>query len=133
MGLYLFSNPSNENEIVEVVMSIHDKHEYHKDGVKWDRVYTKPTSSIDSKINPFDDKANLNKIAQTKGTLGDIIDYSAEQSRKRSEKLGTVEPKKKKYWENDEKSRWKKCLEERKHLLKEKVKDSVLKFNSKYS
>ena len=90
MGLYLFSNPKNETEIVEVVMSIHDNHQYIKDGVVWDRIWTKPTASVSSisKIDPFNSKSFVETTGKKSGNLGDLQDLSEELSQKLEKKMG---------------------------------------------
>ena len=48
-----------------------------------------------------------------KGTFGDMMDYSAELSEKRSEKRGGEDPTKKRHFENYEKKVGKKHIEDR--------------------
>lgn len=104
MPIYLFSNPSNENEIIEVIMSVNDKHEYFKDGVKWDRVFTKPNASVDTKWDANNPRDFVNKTANKKGTIGDIMDKSAELSEKREKQQG-IDPIKEKAYSDYSKER----------------------------
>ncbi len=132
MPLYIFSNPSDDNDIIEVVMSVHDNHEYIRDGIKWNRNFTKPTAAIDTKNDAFDHKKNLHKIASTKGSLGDMQDFAKEQSVKREEKLGKKDPVKQKFFDSyAEKRGGKRHVEERQAKAKELTKDVMIKFKSK--
>ncbi len=132
MPLYLFSNPSDDNDIIEVVMSVHDLHEYIRDGIKWNRIFTKPTASIDSKIDPFDHRAGINKIGNTRGTIGNQQDFAAEQSAKREEKLGTTDPVKAAMFKKYRETRGGKSHpQERAEKAKKLTKDVMIKFKSK--
>ena len=105
MPLYLFSNPKDESEIVEVVMSVHDKHELIKDGIKWDRVFTKINASVDSKLDPNSAKDFVKYTAAHRGTVGDIMDLSAELSQKRAGMTGQDHLKEKTFNEYSKKRR----------------------------
>ena len=131
MPIYLFSNPSNEKEVIEVVMSVHDEHIYIKDGVKWDRVFTKPTAAIDTVWNP-DSKADFSeKSGRKKGTLGQIMDKAAELSDKRAERTGK-DPIKQSYYDSYAKTRdGKRHPEERKVIAKELTKKVMENINIK--
>lgn len=104
MPLYSFSNPQNPNETIDIFMSMNDKHEYIKDGIKWNRIFYKPQAAIDTKINPLDCKDFMNKTREKHGTLGNIQDLSAELSQKREKIIGK-DPIKEKYYENWQKKR----------------------------
>ena len=93
MGLYIYSNPSNPDEIVEIVQSIHDKHEFIKNGIKWDRNYTVPTAAVDSKIDPMNSRDFADKTGKKRGTVGDLWNASAEASEKREKIMGRDEVK----------------------------------------
>jgi hypothetical protein len=110
MGLYLYCNPKDENEIVEVIQSVHDKHEYFdENGVEWQRVFTIPTASISTKIDPFDGRKFVEKTS-TRDSLGSIMDRSREMSEKRSDLNGGVDPLREKHIE-----KWKKSRNKKKH------------------
>ncbi len=104
MPIYLFSNPSNPEEVVEVAMGINDKHEYIKDGIKWNRVFTVPQASKDTQIDCFNSKDFVLKSRDKKGTVGNLFDLSAELSTKREQKLGK-DPYKEEYFQNYSKTR----------------------------
>lgn len=89
---------------------MNDPHVFSKDGVEWQRVFLSPNASISSNSDPFNSNAFLDKTANMKGTVGDMMDYSAELSEKRAEKSGGVDPIRKKHFDNYEKSVGKKHL-----------------------
>jgi len=97
MPIYIFSNPENENETVEVVQSVNDEHIYTKDGVKWNRVFTVPTASVDSTWNPDDPKDFVEKTKNKKGSIGNLMDKSEELSARRKSKYG-IDPVKEKFY-----------------------------------
>jgi hypothetical protein len=125
MPLYLYSNPDKPEEIVEIVQSVNDKHEFIKDGVKWNREFTSPFASIDTKIDPFNKRDVLSKTANKKGSLGSIIDFNKELSEKREKRTG-VDPVKEKYYENYKRKRGGK--HEHPDVIKRKTRDKLKKF-----
>jgi len=90
MPQYLFSNPENENDIVEIIMSIHDNHEYIKDGIKWNRVWMNPQTNVNStsKLDPFNSRAFVELTKQKRGNVGNLEDLAREKSMEREKKLG---------------------------------------------
>jgi hypothetical protein len=85
MPEYLYKNPDT-GEQVSVWQSIHEEHSYEIEGVAYDRVYTVPQASMDTKIDPYSQKEFKEK---SKGsTVGDLWDQSKELSQKREEKEG---------------------------------------------
>ena len=129
MAIYLFENPNNKEEIVEIVQSIHEKHEYIKDGIKWNRIFTVPNASIDSQLNPDNPQDFVKYTSSRKGTIGDLMDLSAELSNKRKDKKG-IDPVKEKYYDKYAKDRkGTKHPDVRKRELKEKIKgNKFIKF-----
>ncbi len=88
MPTYIFQHPQN-GKIVELVQGIKETHEYvDSDGVKWNRVFTIPNASIPTKIDPHSQSDFIQKTQGTKGTLGDMWDWSKELSEKREKDLG---------------------------------------------
>ncbi|MBT7437989.1 MAG: hypothetical protein HN786_05135 [Cellvibrionales bacterium] len=75
------------------------------DGVEWKRVWSLPQLSTEASIDPWDNADFVNKTANTKGTLGDMMDRSQELSQKRADQNGGVDPVKEKYYENYSKQR----------------------------
>lgn len=88
MPIYLYSNPKDENEVEEVIQSVHDEHVYSKDGVKWTRVFTVPTASVDSKWDENNPQDFVEKSKGKKGTIGNLMEKSAELSAKRKKRYG---------------------------------------------
>ena len=82
MPIYIYKHPSEEI-YREVLQSMNDVHEYFEDGTQWNRVFLVPNASIDSSINPYSQNDFVNKTANKKGTMGDLMDLSAELSAKR--------------------------------------------------
>ena len=104
MPIFLYSNPDNESEVIEVVQSVHEKHEYIKDGKKWIRVFTIPQASIDTRCDPYSVKDFYKSTDNKRETIGTLQDRSAELSEKRKEKEG-FDPNKQKYYEDYKKFR----------------------------
>ena len=125
MPLYIFSNPKDESEIVEVVMSVHDKHEFIKDGIRWDRIFTKPQAATDSRCDPFSSRDFVDKSRNKKGNLGNLFDEAKEMSLKRQDKLG-IDPVKQKFYEDYKNKR--KGKVEHPDVKKAKSRETLKKF-----
>jgi len=105
MAIFIYKHPKKE-KYVEVIQSVHDVHEYHdKNGLKWQRVFTVPTVSVSAKIDPFSKKQFLEKTASSKGSVGDLMDRSAELGAQRAAKNGGVDPLQVKFFEDYSKKR----------------------------
>ena len=91
MPIYVYRHPEKE-EYREVFQGMNDEHVYSEDGVEWDRVFLSPNASIDSSVDPFNKQQFMDSTYNKKGTLGDVMDYSAELSAKRAEKSGGKDP-----------------------------------------
>lgn len=100
MPVYIFENPKT-GEVIEIVQTIREEHVYaDKSGMKWNRVYTVPNASVDSDIDPFNDKAYVDKTGKQKGvSLGDMYEQSKTASSKRKQKLG-YDPVEKKHFKD---------------------------------
>lgn len=123
MGIYIFQNPADENEVVEIVQTMNEKHEYSKDGISWFRVFTAPLASVDTSIDPLSARDFASKTANKRETLGDIWDRSREVAIKRTEMVGK-DTVKEKYYES-----WSKTRRNRLHpnVRKEKAKNKLNK------
>ena len=100
MPLYCYRHPETKEEI-DVIQGMNDVHEYtDESGLKWDRVFSVPNASIDTKTDAFSPQKFVERTASKKGTMGDMLDYSAEMSAKRAEQAGGVDPVKKKFFES---------------------------------
>ena len=104
MPIYVYKHPEQE-EYREVFQGMNDKHIYSEDGVEWQRVFLSPNASIDNSIDPFSNRQFIEATANKKGTVGDMMDLSAELSAKRSEKAGGKDPIKEKFYDNYAKER----------------------------
>ena len=96
MPEYIYKNPGTGKQIT-VWQSIHEEHVYEIDGVTYDRVYTIPQASIDTRIDPYSEKEFREK-AKVKN-VGDMWDRSKELSGIRSAKEGK-DPIKEKYFKD---------------------------------
>ena len=104
MPIYVYRHPEKE-EYREVFQGMNDEHVYSEDGVEWDRVFLSHNASIDSSVDPFNKQQFMDSTYNKKGTLGDVMDYSAELSAKRAEKSGGKDPIKEKYYKEYSKER----------------------------
>ena len=88
MGLYIFQHPQTK-EIKEVFQHMKEDHIFEQDGVRWDRIFTIPQTSIDTVIDPFSCQEFKDKTKSKKNlTLGQAWDISQELSEKREKKAG---------------------------------------------
>jgi len=99
MPIYIYKHPTEE-EYEEVIQSMNDTHTYSKDGVEWERVFFAPNMAISASDDPFSSNNYVEKTANMKGTVGDLLDYSAELSERRAEANGGVDPVKQKALKN---------------------------------
>ena len=107
MPLYTYYREST-GEYRDVFQSMNEEHQYFGENGSeddWRRVYHAPNMSIDSNIDPNNPRDFVNKTANKKGTMGDLLDRSKELSEKRASKLGTEDPIKRKFFDNYAKER----------------------------
>lgn len=97
MPQYSYRHPET-GEIKEIIQGMNENHAYFEDGVEWQRQFTVPQATINAKINPFSESQFSDKIAATKGTIGDVQDRSSEMSQRRAEQNGGVDPIRQKYF-----------------------------------
>ena len=97
MPQYLYENPE-DGTIVEVTQSMSEPHKHEEGGIEYNRVFTTVLASVDTKIDAWDSKSFI-KGTNKKGTIGDLMERSAELSEKRA---GTskIDPVKEKYYES---------------------------------
>lgn len=86
MPLYSYINDST-GEIVELLQTMGEPHQYVLAGVAWRRLFDVPQLAMDTKVNPFSEKQFLDKTAKA-GSLGDLWDRAAEMKEMREEKTG---------------------------------------------
>jgi predicted nucleic acid-binding Zn ribbon protein len=131
MPIYLFQNPETE-EIVEIVQSMNEKHSFFDEkGLEYKRVYTVPSSSIDSKIDPFSSSDFVNKTRNKKGTVGDLLNKSRELSEKRGG--DGRDPVMKNYFSSYQKEKGVKHSSEIKKEKLEKANKKLKKFGISFS
>lgn len=98
MPLYTYRHPDTGEE-KDILQSMNDEHVHiDESGIEWNRVFYAPNASIDSNIDPFSQRQFTDSTGGKKGTMGDMLDYSAEMSQRRAEKSGGVDPVKQKYF-----------------------------------
>lgn len=126
MPIYIFKNPETE-EVVEVFQKIEEEHVYFdSEGLEYDRVYTVPFASVDTKIDPFSSKDFVQKTSQKNGSIGDLLDKSKELSEKRGGSEN--DPVMKKYFSNYEKEKGVKHAGEIQMNKQKKAKENLKKF-----
>ena len=102
MPEYIYENPETKEQI-SVLQSVHEAHEHEVDGVAYDRVYTIPHASIDTKI---DAGSESDFVEKTKAkTYGELWDHSAEMSAKREQQNQGKDPVKQKFFDKNSKKR----------------------------
>ncbi len=91
MPFYLFENVET-GEYKEVFFHMNDEKIYNgEDGTQvgvWSRRYYSPNAGVDTRINPESARDFVEKTGRKKGTIGDILDASAEMSARRTEIMG---------------------------------------------
>ena len=93
MPIYIFQHPTTK-EIVEVVQRMNEPHIFEKDGTLWNRIFVVPAAKTE--LNPFSESDWLAYTKNTKGSMGDLWDKSAELSSIRAKKKGGKDPIKQK-------------------------------------
>jgi predicted nucleic acid-binding Zn ribbon protein len=108
MPIYLYQHKKTK-EVREVLQSMNDVHKYYGDKEQpedvWERIFTVPTASIDTKQDPFNANQFVRSTANKKGTYGDLLDQSKELSDKRASLTGGLDPIKEEYYKNYSKQR----------------------------
>ena len=100
MPEYLYKNPET-GETISLMQKMSDTHEFIDDnGLSWQRVFSQIGIGIDSQnVDPFSEKQFMEKTANMKGTIGDMMDYSKELSQQRESSRGK-DPVKQKMFDN---------------------------------
>ena len=105
MPFYIFQHPKT-SEVKELFFAMNDDKKYIDDsGTEWKRVYSLPQLNTESSFDPWDQNGFVNKTANMKGSIGDLMDKSAELSAQRAESNNGVDPLKQKYFKNYSKQR----------------------------
>ena len=104
MPLYPFVHPDT-GETKDVFFHMNDDKVYvDTDGVEWKREFHAPQLNTEASIDPWNNADFVNKTNKG-GTVGDLLDRSAELSAKRAEQNGGVDPVKEKYYNDYSKKR----------------------------
>ena len=119
MPIYVYKHPTEER-YEEVVQGMNDDHAFSEEGVEWQRVFLSPNAAISNSPDPFDGNSFVEKTANMKGTVGDMMDYSAELSEKRAERTGGEDPLKRKHFKEYEKLVGKKHVEDKPKSVEDK-------------
>lgn len=105
MPNYTYRN-NISGEIREVFQRMTDEHIYiDENGLKWERVFTSPCASVDTKIDAFSSKEFVQKTAKKGMTVGDMWDRSAELSEKREKIIGKDPVKEKTFTDYEKKTK----------------------------
>lgn len=104
MPIYVYKHP-DEEEFREVLQGMNDEHVYEEEDVEWKRVFLSPNASIDNSIDPFNNQQFIDATYKKKGTVGNMMDLSAELSSKRAEKAGGIDPVREKFYSDYSKER----------------------------
>ena len=106
MPLYIFKHPLTDEE-TEVFFGMNEEPKEYIDenGLKWGRVFSSPELNTVGKIDPWSNSDFVNKTAQKKGTVGDLLDTSSELSEIRAQERGGVDPVKQKQYDKYAKER----------------------------
>ncbi len=123
--VYQFRN-TKTGKIKDVVMPMKEYKPYRGENGNedfWERVYDLPQVNIGNAkvVDPFDNKAFVNKTGNMQGKYGDLLDYSSELSERRAALNGGEDPIKRKYFDE-----YKKKTNGKKH-----VKDRPKKIETK--
>lgn len=103
--MYSFSHPET-GEVRDIFFNMEDSPKEYVDetGLQWIREYSAPELNTQGTIDPWSNADFVNKTAG-KGTMGDLLDRSAELSEKRAQERGGVDPVKEKYYKQYSKDR----------------------------
>ena len=98
MPMYLFENPET-GEVIELFFYMKEEKVHIDDNnIEWKRIFTPCNLSTDAKIDPWKADDFVNKTQKKKGTMGDLMDQSAELSAQRAAENNGVDPVKEKYY-----------------------------------
>lgn len=125
MPIYLYLNDET-GETREILQGMNDQHVYADEGVEWRRVFLSPNTSIDTKINPFSSEEFIRKTNK-KGTVGDVMDLSAELSQKREESHGGEDPVKRQMFKDYEKKVGQKHIKDKPKIVE--TKSAIIDFS----
>lgn len=98
--IYQYEHPET-GEVIDVSQGMNDEHVYFDEhGVQWNRVFNSPQVACKDKINPYDHKEFVHMTKNKRGTIGDIMDASAELSERRKHENNGKDPVQQKHFDN---------------------------------
>ena len=106
MPFYIFINPDT-NEELEVQQKMTEPHVYiDKSGLEWQRQFTSPQACGGMNHDPFKSDHFIEKSRYSNSaTVGELVDRAKEDSYRRADKNGGVDPMKKKWFKDYSKKR----------------------------
>lgn len=105
MPIYLYQHPNTE-EIIESFQKMNEEHFFIDDkGVKWNRIFTKPNASTDTKLDPWNPSDFVKKTGKMAGTVGEMQDMAKDMALQRSGGDIMQDPIKQKHMSDWEKKR----------------------------
>jgi predicted nucleic acid-binding Zn ribbon protein len=117
MPIYIYKNPDTK-EFIEIIQTLSEEHiDVDEFGLEWKRVFTVPHASIDTKNDAWSHNDFVEKTGKMKGTVGDVLDYSAELSERRAQSDGKEDPVKRKALDDYKKQTGKQHLSDRKKVI----------------
>lgn len=116
MPYYSYQHPVTE-EVAEIFQHMDEPHEFFdQNGLQWARIFTNPTASIDTRIDPNSPQDFIDKTKKKNYSVGALWDTSAELSAKREKTFGKDSLK-----ERAQESYKKKTGKEHPHAIKERA------------
>jgi hypothetical protein len=126
MPVYLFESVNKEGLYTDIFFTFKDAPRIgtiiEHEGKKWRRIPTLPYTASDTQaIDPFDNKAFINKTGKMKGTWGDMEKLSGELSEKRAKLAGGEDPILNRYEDQKQKATGLESFRRKKNKAKEKL------------
>ena len=92
MPIYMYRHPDTE-EVIEVIQTMNEEHVYvDEKNTEWKRVFCASQISSNKICDPWNNADFVNQTKNMKGSVGDMMDKSAEMSEMRAKQNGGVDP-----------------------------------------
>ncbi|MBT7437857.1 MAG: hypothetical protein HN786_04465 [Cellvibrionales bacterium] len=105
MPIYMYMHPETE-EVIEVVQTMNEDHVYVDErNTEWKRVFCTSQISSNKICDPWNNADFVNQTKNMKGSVGDMMDKSAEMSEMRARQNGGIDPVKEKMHSDYSKTR----------------------------
>jgi hypothetical protein len=126
MPTYCFESIDSDNKFIDIFYHFKDAPKIgaviENEGKKWRRIPTLPYAASDTQaLDPFDNKAFVDKTGKMKGTWGDMETLSSELSEKRAKLAGGEDPVLNKYEDQKQKATGLESFRRKKNKAKEKL------------